>query len=457
MESLSFSEILKAVNGKSILENGKNIYNKVSTDTRKIKKNDIFIALKGEKYDANEYIEEASKKGAGLCIVDKIKFKKENLQGCTSIILVNNTKEALVNLAKYYRSKLRVRVIGITGSTGKTSTKDLTQAALSDKYKVFKTKNNFNNNIGLPLMILELDNTYDFAVLEMGMSHFGEIHEMVDAARPEIALITNIGISHIENLKTRENILKAKMEITDFFANNCKLIINADNDLLSKLNSDKYTVIKTGIDTKSDYTATDIKLSEREIEFYFNCKSDEKFKFNVDVLGKHNVYNSLLAIACAREIGLDFESISRGLKNMQKTSMRLEIEKGKHCIIVNDSYNASPDSMKAAVDVLSSINHGRKIAVLGTMKELGEESYEAHKEVGEYLKDKKIDYLFVISEFKDAYRTGFANDHFYKEFKNKNEILGFLKGFINEGDVVLVKASRTEKFEEIAMELKNNF
>ena len=266
MEYISLEEILEAVQGE-LYHKGSNLnYNDICIDTRKLAAGNIYIAIKGEVYNGNDFVEEAVQKGALLCIVDEISFDINRVKNST-IIKVEDTKKALMSLAKYYRQKLHIKVIGVTGSTGKTTTKDLIAAALSSRYKVFKTKGNFNNEIGLPLMIFSLDSTYDIAVLEMGMSNLNEIHRLADVARPDIAVITNIGISHIENLGSRENILKAKLEITDFFNNNNILIVNGENDLLSNLESKKFNLIKVGFSEDFNYYSEKVSLFEESIEY----------------------------------------------------------------------------------------------------------------------------------------------------------------------------------------------
>ncbi|WMJ81365.1 UDP-N-acetylmuramoyl-tripeptide--D-alanyl-D-alanine ligase [Clostridium sp. MB40-C1] len=453
MEKLTFEEIVKAVDGKIIINNNFYKYNYVSTDTRKICENSIFIALKGENFNGNNYIIEASKKGANLCIVDEVNFKNHELQDFTSVILVEDTRKALLDLAEYYRKKLRVKVIGITGSTGKTSTKDLTAAALSSKFKVFKTKGNFNNEIGLPLMIFELDNSYDVAVLEMGMSDFGEIHRLAKTARPDIAMITNIGISHIENLKTRENILKAKMEITDFFTEDSVLIINSENDLLSTVQEKNYKLIKTGINGEVDYKAENIELGESYVKF--SLENDNKeVEFKIDVPGKHNVLNALLAIASGRVLDIDYDELKEGIKNLTVTSMRLDIVKSNNYTIIDDCYNASPDSMKAALEVMNTLKGNRKIAVLGTMRELGDESHKAHKEIGEYAAKMGVDKLLAIGDYNSSYKEGFNNDDNFKMFSSNEDAIRYLEKHIKDEDIILVKASRSMKFEEIVKKLK---
>ncbi|KOA20980.1 UDP-N-acetylmuramoyl-tripeptide--D-alanyl-D-alanine ligase [Clostridium homopropionicum DSM 5847] len=453
METLSFSEIVEAVEGKVIINGNCHKYNILSTDTRKICKDSIFVALRGQNFNGNNYVVEASSKGANLCIVDEINFDSSEVLNNTSIILVKDSKKALLDLAEYYRSKLKVKVVAITGSTGKTSTKDLTAAALSGKFKVFKTKGNLNNEIGLPLMVFELDNSYDVAVLEMGMSNFGEIEKLAKVARPDLALITNIGVSHIENLKTKENILKAKMEITKYFSKDNILIINNENDLLSTLDEKDYKIFRVGFGSNVDLKAKDIVIEEDMIEFSIEDKGLNN-RFSIPIPGKHNVLNSLLAIAAGKLLGVEYSLMKESIKSINFTSMRLDIVKGEKYTIIDDSYNASPDSMKAALDVLKNISGNRKIAVLGTMRELGDESFKFHKEVGNYARKKDTDLLITVGEYTSAYREGFAEDSKFISFQNLKEATEYLLNNLKVSDVVLVKASRSMRFETIVKELK---
>lgn len=459
MEYISLNSIVKAVEGKLLIKGSKELFNSISIDTRKIEPDGIFIAIKGEKFNANNFTAEASKNGAALCIVDEIKFEKQELNKDTSVVIVENTKKALLKLAEFYRSTLDIKVVGITGSTGKTSTKDMTCAILSEKYKVFKTQGNFNNEIGLPLMIFNLDNSYDIAVLEMGMSNFFEIHNMAEAARPDIALITNIGISHIENLKTREYILEAKLEITDYFNDHSTLILNADNDMLSTVTrEDKiYKIIKTGIESSCDVKAENTRLEETSVIFDIFKNDKLMFKdFKIDLPGKHNISNALLAITCGELFGLTYDEMNKGIEKLNMTSMRLDIVKGEKYTIVDDCYNASPDSMIAAIDVLRNISGARKIAVFGTMRELGHKAYDAHKEIGAYARKNSVDLLVVLGEFKDAFEEGFKDSEKIKYFASTEDAAEFLDGFLKKKDVILVKASRAMKFEKIVEHLKKS-
>jgi len=460
MEYINLGEILEATEGEIVVkgvisvEGEHSMHNDVCIDTRIIKDNDIFIAIKGDNFNANDFAGMASKKGASICIVDEIKFDKARLNKKTYVIKVADTKKALLNLAKFYIHKLNLKVVGITGSTGKTSTKDLVAAVLSEKFKVFKTLGNFNNEIGLPMMIFKLDKSYDVAVLEMGMSDFREIHNLCETSKPNIAIITNIGMSHIENLKTRENILKAKMEITDFFNKDNVLIVNSDNDLLENIITSSYELIKTGIDSKADYKACNLKIDEQKITFSISDKENliENI-IEVNIPGRHNILNSMLAVACARVMGMSYNEIASGFKKLEVTSMRLDIIKAEKFTIINDCYNASPDSMIAAIDVLCNISGNSKIAILGTMKELGDNAFEEHKQVAEYAKCKNIDLLITLGEFNEAYKEGFNDIDKYRWFKTYTEVVTFLEGKISQNDVVLVKASRYMKLESIVDEL----
>ncbi|MDS0527301.1 UDP-N-acetylmuramoyl-tripeptide--D-alanyl-D-alanine ligase [Clostridium sp. SHJSY1] len=445
---LTFNELVKAIDGEVLVENGKT-FNAICTDTRKIEKDNIFLALKGENFNGNKYVEDALNKGASIAIVDEIAFEVDKIKG--TVIKVGNAYDALLLLAKYYRKKLGVKVIGITGSTGKTSTKDLVAAFLSEKYKVFKTKGNFNNHIGLPLMILSLDSSIEVAVLELGMSNLGEIHILADCARPDIALITNIGLSHIENLKTKENILKAKMEIADFFDKENVLIVNGTDEYLNKLKEESFQIIKTGYDEGYSYKAKDIVLGENTTSFKF-IDENEEYEFVLPMVGAHNVLNALLGIVASKRLGVTYEEMSRGLEHIEATSMRLEFTKVNEYTIINDCYNASPDSMKAALDVLKNYNGKRKIAVLGTMRELGHEAKEAHRSIGEYAEDK-TDILVTTGEYKDDYKLGFSKGKI-KIYNDKEELLNEIKDFVKPGDVILVKASRGAKFEDIVTKLQ---
>lgn len=447
---LSLNEVLEATTGKVIIE-GKTEFNRICIDTRKIEIDNLYLAIKGETFNGNQFVKDAFSKGASVAIVDELLFDVDECSGIGTVIKVENSEKALLDLASFYRNKLGIKVVGVTGSCGKTSTKDLIAAFLSYKYKVFKTKGNFNNQIGLPLMILELNSSYDVAVLEMGMSDLGEIDVLANCARPDIAVITNIGLSHIENLKTQDNILKAKSEIFNYFDEGNTLIINGEDNNLLKINNKCFEIIRIGYNHEYDVYAFNIILKEDNTSFTVKNKNEE-FSFKIPMAGKHNVLNSMLAIAVAKKLNVSFEEMEKGIKNLEATSMRLQVIKRERFTIINDCYNASPDSMKSSIDVLSSYEKGRKIAILGTMNELGDESINAHTEVGNYAKEK-VDLLIAIGKYKDCYRRGFTLDNIIT-FEHKEDFISNINTILKDNDVILVKASRGMKFEEIVNSLE---
>lgn len=322
-------------------------------------------------------------------------------------------------------------------------------SVLSQKYNVHKTQKNFNNEIGLPMTVLKLNEGHQVAVLEMGMNHFGEIESLADVARPNIAVITNIGTAHIENLGSRENILKAKMEITTYFNEDNILIVNGDNDLLQNIKSNTYKIIKISIDQEGDYRAYNIiDLGEEGLEF--NCKiRGVEYKFKVTSPGRHNIYNALSGIAVGDLLNLSFEEIYNGILNFNPGNMRMNIvEMDNNIKLIIDCYNANPDSMKVALDVLSNFK-GRRIAVLGDMFELGEYAIKFHREVGEYSIDK-CDVLIAIGDLAKEYYNQAKDKITSFYFNKKEDSIDFIKTFVKENDIILIKASRGMKLEEVS-------
>lgn len=421
-------------------------------DSREIKEGDIYVALKGENFDGNEFLLDAINHGAKVCIVsknlteDEIKIANNKV---VNIIKVTNTLESLQEIAKFKRSLYDIPVVAVTGSVGKTSTKDIIASVMKEKYKTLKTKGNYNNEIGLPLTILALDDE-EAMCIEMGMNHFGEIRKLTNIAKPTIAVITNIGTAHIGNLGSRENILKAKMEILEGLIGNT-VVINNDNDLLNKWaseNSDKYNIITYGIKNNSRYMAKDIKSYENRSEFYINNQ-----KIIVPVGGEHFVLNSLCAIAVGEVLDIPIEKITEGIKNLNLSKKRMEVIKNKiGTVIINDTYNANYDSMKAAIEYLKEIKDKRKIAVLGDMLELGSYSEELHKKVG-LLVDKNIDILITVGKESKYIAEKSSAKEIY-EFDNNNQAIEKLKTTITKDDIVLLKASNSMKFNEITDSIK---
>ena len=458
--NLKIKDILKCTGGKLIQGDENYECENFTNDTRKIEKGDTYIAIKGEKFDGNIFFEEAIEKGADTVILEnkKIEKKYEN----KNIIIVDDTKKALQQIATAKRNLYKdLIVVGITGSVGKTSTKDMIYSVLSQKYKTLKTEGNFNNDIGLPLTILKL-REHEVAVIEMGMNHKREISKLTKIAKPQLAVITNVGTAHIGNLGSRENILNAKLEILEGMQKP-KIVINNDNDLLHEWKNNLKENIEVhtfGIENKSDCMAENIKKSENNSEFICNI-NNEKIKINVPIGGDVFIINSLCAILVGKNLGLSDKQIQDGIENFELTKKRMEIIKLKNNItLINDSYNASLDSMKASIKYLSELKGKRKIAVLGDLFELGDYSEKIHRKIGEEIVKNKIDLLYLIGEnskyIKDeALKNGMnKNNIFY--FNSKNEIINNLKNIMTENDIVLFKASNGMRLFEIVEELKKD-
>ena len=441
-------DIIKVINGNLICGENTSLDN-FTINSKEINKDDIFVGIKGETIDGSKFYLDALKKGAKGVIINKGIYK-EKVDG-KFIVEVDDTTKALQQIAAYKRDNINIPVIGITGSVGKTSTKDMISSVLSTKYKVCKTKGNLNNHLGVPLTILSLKDE-EVLVVEMGMNHLGEISVLSKIARPDISVITNVGTAHIGNLGSRENILKAKLEILDGM-NNGKLIINNDNDMLHNwyLNN-KDNVITVGINNDSDIMATDIKYDE-----YTNFKYKDN-EITVKVGGEAFIYNSLIGIAVGSLLNIDIEDIKKGIFNLELTKMRLEIVKSKHeFTIINDCYNANYDSMKSSITYLSKMTGNKKIAVLGDMLELGSYEKELHEKVGEEVYKNSIDILITVGErakyiASKAKFLGMQDDRIFT-FDTKDEAINELKNIIEEGDYILVKASNSMHFDEIVNEI----
>ena len=444
------------------------IYNKidaninfVKTDTRKIGENDCYVGIKGNSNDGNLLYMEAFLKGASIVVLDKYEYKKEDEEylrrNNKSIILVKDTIKALGDLAKYKRDTFTNPVIAITGSAGKTSTKDIVYSVLKEKYNAHKTIGNQNNHIGLPLTVLALDSKTEVLVLEMGMNHLGEIRYLTNIAKPDVAIITNVGTAHIGNLGSRENILKAKLEILEGLKPGGTVIINNDNDLLHEWyleNKDEYKVITIGINNPSDYLATDIDCGEDGSTF--KCQN---IVYKVPVGGEQFIYNALVAIAVANIFAVETENVQKGILNFELSSNRMHIinNESTNITIIDDSYNANYDSMSYAIKYLSSLN-GRLIAVLGTMNELGEYSQDLHRLLGKLVYEEKIDVLITVGNDakyinEEAINEGFDARKSY-HFDNNNDAINLLKEILENGDDVLVKASNSLNFKDIVEAIK---
>lgn len=451
---LSIEEMVNACKGKLLCGNKEQLVEGFSRDSREIKEGDIYIGIKGENFDGNNYYMQAIENGAIGCIIEEHYESNIDLEKVQNknIIIVKDTIKAIQEIATYRRNQFNIPTVAVTGSVGKTSTKDIIASTLAQKYNVLKTEGNKNNHIGLPLTILKLKDQ-EAMVVEMGMNHFGEIRTLTNIAKPNICVITNIGTSHIGNLGSRENILKAKLEILEGMQQNGTVIINNDNDLLHKWaeeNKDKYNIITCGIENKSDYMAYNIKESEENVEYSIDLKHIT-YNVKVPVSGKPFVYNSLVAMAVGETCNVDIENIINGIAKFELTKKRMEIIKQNNITIINDSYNASYDSMKAGIEYLKTVNGKRKIAVLGDMLELGEFAQELHEKVGEEVAKNNIDILITVGEMakniaKKAKEMGIKNINSYLD----NESAGnYIKSILENEDVILLKASNSMRFGEI--------
>ena len=456
MKNLKVEDILKVTNGKLIIGNEKLECENFSKDTRSIQKGDTYIAIKGEKFDGNIFWKEAFKNGADCIIIQDIEFSDEELKEFENktIIKVEDTMQALYKIASYKRKINNIPVVAITGSVGKTSTKDMISSVVSQKYKTLKTMGNNNNNIGLPLTILRLKDE-EIMILEMGMNHFGEIDLLSNIAKPNICVITNIGTSHIGNLGSKENILKAKLEILDG-ADNPTIIINNDDKLLHKWyleNKDNRKIITYGIENKSDIMAKDMILEQEKSTYKCNIDGKE-MDVEVPIAGRHFVLNSLCATTVGITLNIDSSKIINGIKNVELTKKRMDIKEINDIKVINDAYNASPEAMKASLNYLSSFKNNRKIAVLGDMFELGKYSEKLHKLVGEYVCENNIDILVCAGEnakliADEALKNGMKKEKVFY-LKEKDKALELLRKITKTGDVVLFKASNGMKFYELA-------
>ena len=438
---LMLSEVVKLTNG-NLVYGEDTVLENFTRNTKELKKGDIFIGLKGT-VDGSKFYLDALKNGAKGVIVNKGAITNYEKVDNAFILEVDDTIKALGEIAALKRSKYNIPIVAITGSVGKTSTKDIVASVISQKYKVLKTAGNLNNDIGMPLMILKLKDE-EVLVLEMGMNHAGEISYLSKIAKPTLAIITNVGSAHIGNLGSRENILKAKLEIRDGLSG--KLIINNDNDMLHDYYlSNKDNIITVGINNDSDIMAKDISYEGNTSYKY------EDTLINLKVGGEAFIYNSMLAIAAGKELGLSMEEIKKGIESFELTKNRLQTYNVNGYKIIDETYNANFDSMREAVTNLGKEN-GRKIAVLGDMLELGDYSKEIHSNVGKVVSENNIDLLVTVGN-----DSKYINDNSNIEnvhFSTNEEAIKYLKENITTGDVVLLKASNSLNFIEIVNALK---
>lgn len=441
-------DIENMINGEGLEEHYKNEYiTGVTTDSRNIDEGNLFFPLIGDVFNGHEFVEKAILGGVKAVVWQK---SEKNPPKDVPIIFVEDTLLALQSLAKAYISELDTKVIGITGSNGKTTTKDMVAAVLETTYKVHKTKGNFNNHIGLPLTILSMSEDTEMGVLEMGMSGKGEIELLSHIAHPDVAIITNIGESHLMDLGSREGIAEAKLEITTGLKKDGVFIYHGDEPLLQeRVPAKSLNSVTFGEATTNDYFPTNIKQELTGTSFEVN--NEEYF---IPVLGKHNVSNALAAYAVADYFGIKKDAIREGFSSIKLTGMRLELIESKiGASIINDAYNASPTSMMAAINLVENLDgFDQKFVVLGDMLELGNEEKEFHQQVGRSINPDNISHIYTYGKLGREIARGaqerYSNEHVH-HFDDKQELIKHLTSLVKENDVVLVKASRGMKLEEV--------
>ncbi|MDL4841267.1 UDP-N-acetylmuramoyl-tripeptide--D-alanyl-D-alanine ligase [Aquibacillus rhizosphaerae] len=423
----------------------------VTTDSRKSSNKSLFIPIKGESFDGHEFIKDAFNNGIVATLWNKDKKLPSFLPTDFPVFFVEDTLQALQQLAHEYRNKIDPIVIGVTGSNGKTTTKDLIGSVLQSTYRTHRTKGNFNNHIGLPLTILSMPIDTEVLVLEMGMSHFGEIELLSKIAKPDFAVITNIGESHIEFLGSRAGIAIAKAEIVAGLSNDGLLFIDGDEPLLDSFHK-KNNVITIGFLNDNSRVIREYNMTASYTTFQLN---DSDFRLNM--LGKHNVKNASFAIEIAKQLDLPQEKINKSLLNIELTGMRFEILKGKNDVtIINDAYNASPTSMKASIEIVKQMSaYNRKVLVLGDMFEMGEHSKRLHRNVAQVITDE-ISHVLTFGEDSEEISSEVARLNpsvRVQHYHTKEDIIRNLQSYLNEETIILFKASRGMKFEALLEQL----
>lgn len=443
MNSMTTSEIAQAL-GTTVGEN--KVVTSVVIDTRKVVKGCLFVCIKGENFDGNDFADEAIRLGAVAVLCSK----NAKCQG--TAIRVEDTRKSFLCLSSYYRSKFNIPVVALTGSVGKTTTKEMIFLVLSGKFNAMKTQGNFNNKIGLPQTLFRLEDSVEAAVIEMGMNNFGEIRELSKATKATIGLITNIGLSHIENLGSQEGIFKAKMELLDGLQDGAPFVVNGDDKFLGSVSSTpQHKLYKYGLEN-GEFKGYNIKEKEGSTSFQvlFFGKTQE---ITIPTIGIHNVYNALAAFSVGYILGIAPENIAQSLASYVPEGMRQKCVQLNGILSIEDCYNASPDSMKASISTLVNTEGNRKFAVLADMLELGDYSKEAHFQVGEMVGDAKVDVLFAYGHYAKEYIAGASEKSCTKcvFFDDKMEIAETLTNEMEKGDVVVFKASRGMKLEEVIL------
>lgn len=428
--------------------------NSVSRDSRDIGENCLYVPLKGEKFDGHDFIEMACAEGAVAVITER-----ENENYPVPAIIVKDTRLALGDIARYYRKSLKnIKVVAITGSVGKTTTKDIVASVISRKYKTVKTQGNYNNDIGVPLTIFNIEEDTEVAVIEMGMNHFGEIDYLSSIALPDIGIITNVGVSHIENLGSREGILQAKCEIFNHMAEDSPKILNGDDDMLVTVARRYKNLCYCSLNKFADVHADNVVekgIKGISCTIYLD-DNNVAIPVEIPIPGKHMVQNAMIAAAAAFKLGLNAEEIKSGIECFHPTANRMDIFETSKYTVINDVYNANPQSVKAGIDVLISCE-GTTCCILGDMFELGEKAPQYHAEVGRYAVNRGVDFVVCIGEISENMYEGAVamGGSEIAYFKTKEEFIENMNNILPPKATVLVKASRGMHFEKIIDKLRS--
>lgn len=473
MKNLTLANIASACGGQYVGDEAlKNIEIKGAvTDSRQVEEGYLFIPVKGERVDGHDFIPAVFEKGALATLSEK---PLEN--GAGPYILVESCLMALKQIAAYYRSTLTIPVVGITGSVGKTSTKEMIATVLSVKYNVLKTAGNFNNEIGLPLTILRIQDEHEAAVVEMGISEFGEMHRLAEIAKPDVCVITNIGVCHLENLGDRDGVLRAKTEVFDHIKKGAAVILNGDDDKLITVAEaggnkpifygiEHYENHRNGVEHQA-FSRDGIEHHDIYMDAIENLglkgsrarlhTPQGEINVEVPIPGQHNLYNAMAAAGVGLKLGLSLEEIRQGMAKAQTIGGRSNLIETGGMIIIDDCYNANPVSMKASIDVLKN-GLQRTIAVLGDMGELGTNERQLHYEVGSYAAEKEVDVLFCVGELSREMAQGAKAVEGRTQvfhYSTKEEMLPKLLKLVQKGDTILVKASHFMAFAEVVEKLK---
>ena len=447
MKEFTLGEIAKACGGKYIGDRARRLetISSVVIDSRKVTDGSLFVAIKGERTDGHNYIIKAYDSGA-ICAISEQPVDYDE-----PYILVESSAQAIKDIAEAYRAKFpNIEVVGITGSVGKTSTKEMISAVLAKKYVVHKTQGNFNNELGVPLTLLSMPEDTEAAVVEMGINHFGEMTRLSKMVRPTVCVLTNIGCCHLENLIDRDGVLKAKTEMFKYKTEDAEIIVNGDDDKLAAIENATY---RFGLDSGNDFYAEEIDNNgENNITFTL-CHDGEKYGSMIPALGTYMVTNALAAAAVGTALNMNIPEIIEGFRDYEPVGGRSRLVETELVRVIDDCYNANPNSVKAALDTLKTMNCKRRIAVLGDMKELGDNEKELHREVGQYAAKSGIDVLVTVGELAKNLADGAEEIEKYS-YDTVDALLDELDEILHKDDVVLVKASHSMHFEEIVKYLE---